>query len=149
MRLSVFESPLFETYFPQKRFFLLIMLSDTYLFSCANHEILSILKVYKKKQVWKLKTANENWSMWDKSQCENSFNMEILQKPLNSMKFLTKNLPKTVLFRGIVLIFSLEKLCFLENRVVRELCKQRTAFICYLLPVYALFFLLTSINNLQ
>ena len=32
-----------------------------------------------------------------------------------------------VLFRNIVRIFSLEKQCYLENRVVREPCKQRTA----------------------
>ena len=35
--------------------------------------------------------------------------------------------PKTLLFRNIALIFSLEKPCYLENRVVREPCKQRTA----------------------
>ena len=29
-----------------------------------------------KSQVWKLKTAYENPSMWDKSQCEISFNKE-------------------------------------------------------------------------
>jgi hypothetical protein len=33
------------------------------------------------------------------------------------------------LFRNIVLIFSLEKPCYLENRVVREPCKVRTAYI--------------------
>ena len=35
--------------------------------------------------------------------------------------------PKTVLFRNIALIFSLEKPCYLENRVVRGSCKRRTA----------------------
>ena len=40
---------------------------------------------------------------------------------------LLKVLPKTVLFRNTALIFSLEKLCYLENRVVREPCKQRSA----------------------
>ena len=44
----------------------------------------------------------------------------------NSQNF-TKIWPKTVLFRNIGLIFSLEKLCYLENRVVREPCKQRNA----------------------
>ena len=32
-----------------------------------------------------------------------------------------------MLFRNIVLIFSLEKQCYLENRAVRELCNRRTA----------------------
>ena len=40
---------------------------------------------------------------------------------------LLKVLPKTVLFRNIALIFSLEKQCYLENRVFRELCKRRRA----------------------
>ena len=40
---------------------------------------------------------------------------------------LLKVLPKTVLFRNIALIFSLEKPCYLENRVVREPCKRRSA----------------------
>ena len=38
-----------------------------------------------------------------------------------------KILTKTVLFRNIALIFSLEKPCYLENRVVREPCKRRSA----------------------
>ena len=38
-----------------------------------------------------------------------------------------KNLPKTMLFRNIVLIFSLEKPSQLENRVVKEPCKRSTA----------------------
>ena len=49
------------------------------------------LNFIKKTQVWKLKTANENRSMSDKSQCEISFNMENWQKPQNSMKISTKN----------------------------------------------------------
>ena len=32
-----------------------------------------------------------------------------------------------MLFRNIALIFSLEKPCYLENRVVREPCKWRSA----------------------
>ena len=44
----------------------------------------------------------------------------------NSQNFI-KICPKTVLFRNIALIFSLEKPCYLENRVVREPCKRRTA----------------------
>ena len=32
-----------------------------------------------------------------------------------------------MLFRNIARIFSLEKSCYLENRVVRELCKRRSA----------------------
>ena len=39
---------------------------------------------------------------------------------------LLKVLPKTVLFRNIALISSLEKQCYLENRVVREPCKRRS-----------------------
>ena len=40
---------------------------------------------------------------------------------------LLKVLPETVLFRSIALIFSLEKQCYLEKRVVREPCKRRSA----------------------
>ena len=32
-----------------------------------------------------------------------------------------------MLFRNIALIFSLEKPCYLENSVVKEPCKRRTA----------------------
>jgi hypothetical protein len=47
---------------------------------------------------------------------------------------LMKICPKTVLSRKIARIFSLKKPCYLENRVVREPCKQRTACIskCFL-----------------
>ena len=41
---------------------------------------------------------------------------------------LLKVLQKTVLFRNIALIFNLEKSCYLENRVAREPCKQRSAY---------------------
>ena len=57
-----------------------------------------------------------------------SFNMQSLQKPQNVMEIW----PKTVLFRKIAQIFSLEKTCYLENRVVREPCKRRTACIIFL-----------------
>ena len=49
--------------------------------------------------------------------------VKIWQKPQNFMEIW----PKTVLFRGIARIFTLEKPCYLENRVVREPCKQRSA----------------------
>ena len=50
----------------------------------------------------------------------------------NSQKFTKKHksikiLPKTVLVRNIALIFNLEKLRYLEKRVVREPCKRRSA----------------------
>ena len=35
-----------------------------------------------------------------------------------------------MLFRNIALISSLEKLCYLKNRVVREPCKRRSACSC-------------------
>ena len=44
----------------------------------------------------------------------------------NSQNFI-KIWPKIVLFRNIALIFSLEKPCYLENCVVREPCKRRSA----------------------
>ena len=43
---------------------------------------------------------------------------------------LLKVLSKTVLFRNIALIFNLKKPCYLENRVVREPCKQRSVCTC-------------------
>ena len=49
------------------------------------------------------------------------------QKVTKKSQNLLKVLPKTVLFRNIALIFSLEKPCYLENRVVREPCKRRSA----------------------
>ena len=48
------------------------------------------------------------------------------QKVTKKSQNLLKVLPKTVLFRNIALIFSLEKPCYLENRVVREPCKRRS-----------------------
>jgi len=53
-----------------------------------------------------------------------------LTKIYKKSQNLLKVLPKTVLFRNIALIFNLEKPCYLENRVVREPCKQRSACIC-------------------
>ena len=55
----------------------------------------------------------------------------------NSQNFI-KIWPKTVLFRNIALIFSLEKPCYLENRVVREPCKRRSA--CISLPTLKVYF---------
>ena len=49
------------------------------------------------------------------------------QKVTKKSQNLLKVLPKTVLFRNIALIFSLEKPCYLENHVVREPCKRRSA----------------------
>ena len=49
------------------------------------------------------------------------------QKVTKKSQNLFKVLPKTVLFRSIALIFSFEKPCYLENRVVREPCKRRSA----------------------
>ena len=56
-----------------------------------------------------------------------SFDMKIHKKLQKKSQNLLKVLPKTVLFRNIALIFSLEKPCYLENRVVREPCKRRSA----------------------
>ena len=59
-----------------------------------------------------------------------SFDMKIhkkFKKKQKKPKNLSKFLPKTVLFRNIALSFSLEKPYYLENRVVRESCKRRTA----------------------
>ena len=53
--------------------------------------------------------------------------MKIHKKLQKKSQNLLKVLPKTVLFRNIALISSLEKPCYLENRVVRELCKRRSA----------------------
>jgi len=53
--------------------------------------------------------------------------MKIHKKLQKKSQTLLKVLPKTVLFRNIALIFSLEKPCYLENRVVREPCKRRSA----------------------
>ena len=50
-----------------------------------------------------------------------------IHKSYKKSQNLLKVLPKTVLCRNIALIFSLEKLCYLENRVVREPCKRRSA----------------------
>ena len=64
---------------------------------------------------------------------ENQFGMisflwyENSQKVTKRSQNLLEVLPKTVLFRKIALIFSLEKPCYLENRVVREPCKRRSA----------------------
>ena len=52
--------------------------------------------------------------------------MKIHKKLQKKSQNLLKVLPKTVLFRNIAPIFSLEKLCYLESRVVREPCKQKT-----------------------
>ena len=41
-----------------------------------------------------------------------------------------------MLFRIIALIFSLEKPCYLENHVVREPCKRRSACICIFFPFF-------------
>ena len=49
--------------------------------------------------------------------------MKIHKKSQNLLKVLQK----TVLFKNIALIFNLEKPCYLENRVVREPCKRRSA----------------------
>ena len=59
----------------------------------------------------------------------NNFFLLISKIDKNSQS-LIKIWPKTVLFRNIALIFSLEKPCYLENRVVREPCKQRSACTC-------------------
>ena len=56
-----------------------------------------------------------------------SFQCENLQKVAKKSQNLLKVLPKTVLFRNIALVFSLENLRYLENRVVREPCKRRSA----------------------
>ena len=53
--------------------------------------------------------------------------MKIHKKLQKKSQNLLKVLPKTVPFRNIALIFSLKKPCYLENRVVREPCKRRSA----------------------
>ena len=64
---------------------------------------------------------------------ENQFGMISFLWYENSPKVTKKSqnvlkvLPKTVLFRNLVLIFILEKPSYLENRVVGEQCKQRSA----------------------
>ena len=57
--------------------------------------------------------------------------MKIHKKLQKKSQNLLKVLPKTVLFRNIALIFSLEKPCYLENRVTREPRKRRSACICF------------------
>ena len=65
--------------------------------------------------------------------------MKIHKKLQKKSQNLLKVLPKTVLFRNIALIFSLEKPCYLENRVVREPCKRRSA--CSLDTKYKIYYL--------
>ena len=55
------------------------------------------------------------------------FDMKIHKMLQKKSQNLLKVLPKTVLSRNIALISSLEKQCYLENRVVREPCKRRNA----------------------
>ena len=69
-----------------------------------------------------------------------SFDMKIHKKLQKKSQNLLKVLPKTVLFRNIALIFSLEKPCYLENRVVREPCKRRSACICFSFNSLTIFF---------
>ena len=59
---------------------------------------------------------------------------------------LSKILPKTVLFRNIVLIFNLEKPCYLENRVVREPCERRSACTLNTLWNFLSYFVITLHN---
>ena len=56
-----------------------------------------------------------------------------------------------MLFRNIVLIFNLEKPCYLENCVVREPCKQRTACRSFLMrsKMAILLFIITEKDTLQ
>ena len=48
---------------------------------------------------------------------------KMTKNPQNVMKIWAQ----TVLFRDIARIFNLQKPCYLENRVVREPCKWRSA----------------------
>jgi len=59
-----------------------------------------------------------------------SFDIKIDKNWQNPQNFI-KIWPKTVLFRNITLISSLEKPCYLENSVVSEPCKRRTACISW------------------
>ena len=52
-----------------------------------------------------------------------------------------------MLFRNIALIFSLERPCYLENRVVREPCKRRSA--CTLILAAQTKFNLSHVNKIE
>ena len=69
------------------------------------------------------------------------------QKVTKKSQNLLKVLPKTVLFRNIALIFSLEKQCYLENRDVREPCKKRTACIIYGWPLRQIRWLIQHLDD--
>ena len=76
-------------------------------------------------------------SMWKMSGIISFFWYQKLTKiDKNSQNFM-KIWLKTVLFRNIALICSLEKQCYLENRVVREPCKRRTACSRYMIVSHA------------
>ena len=87
-----------------------------HIFYCAFFIILILVGIDKKENQF---GNNLEWF--------HSFDMKIHKKLQKKSQNLLKVLPKTVLFRNIALIFSFEKPCYLENRVVREPCKQRTA----------------------
>ena len=87
-----------------------------HIFSCTFFIILILVGVDKKENQF---GNNLEWF--------HSVVMKIHKKLQKKSQNLLKVLPKTVLFRNIALIFSLEKQCYLENRVVREPCKQRSA----------------------
>ena len=87
-----------------------------HIFYCAFFIILILVGIDKKENQF---GNNLEWF--------HSFDMKIHKKLPKKSQNLLKVLPKTVLFRNIALIFSSEKPCYLENRVVREPCKRRSA----------------------
>ena len=119
MRLSVFQSPLFETFFffcKSDLFCSLCYLIHIYhrftLSSCANHRIWSVLKIYKKHKFF-LDNYVIKWA-----------------------KKTSQKEKKNVLFRSITRFWALKKPCYLENRVVREPCKWRSACTHFVTCVY-------------
>ena len=83
-----------------------------HIFYCTFFIILVLVGIDKKENPFR---NNLEWF--------HSFDMKMYKKSQNLLKVW----PKIVLFRNIVLIFNLEKPWYLENRVVREPCKRRSA----------------------
>ena len=96
-----------------------------HIFYCAFFIILILVGIDKKENQF---GNNLEWF--------HSFDMKIHKK---LQKNLLKVLPKTMLFRNIALIFSLEKPCYLENRAVREPCKRRSACTYQYWPITSIF----------
>ena len=77
-----------------------------HIFSCTFFIILILVGIDKEEN-----QSGNNLELF------HSFDIKIHKNLQKKTQNLLKVLPKTVLFRNIALIFSLEKPCYLENRV--------------------------------